>query len=354
VKILIATDAWQPQINGVVRTLSSTVDQLTELGHAVMVIEPSLFLSFPCVVYPEIQLALPPESSLQRMIGRFAPDHIHIATEGPIGLQVRRYCQTHELRFTTSYHTKFPDYLWTLLGVPSSLSYCFLRWFHAASSAIMLSTPSLERELRAWGFRNQLLRWSRAVDTRLFHPRRHTYAVSQRPILMYVGRVSREKNVEAFLQLATPGTKYVVGDGPARVELEQKYPQAVFLGPLTGQSLAEAYANADVFVFPSRTDTFGLVILEALASGVPVAAYPVPGPIDILQPPLTGALHDDLNTAITTALRYGDREACVALAARYSWEKCTRQFLGNLVPVRAPSPRRALSDGILQLSLAMS
>jgi len=334
VRILIATDAWLPQVNGVVRTLGTTVRQLTQLGHAVKVIEPSLFPNIPCVVYPEIYLALPQDRPLQLLIRRFAPDAIHIATEGPIGFQVRRYCQAQQLHFTTSYHTKFPEYLQALLGVPVSISYRFLRGFQASAAAIMVSTPSLEHELRQWGFRNRLVRWSRAVETSVFHRRGHTYPAEQRPILMYVGRVSREKNVEAFLRLATRGTKYVVGDGPARAELQQKYPQAVFLGPLTGEPLAEAYANADVFVFPSRTDTFGLVILEALASGVPVAAYPVPGPIDILQPPCTGALHDDLAVAIERALRDGDPETCVALAEQFSWEKCTRQFLANLVSAR--------------------
>jgi glycosyltransferase involved in cell wall biosynthesis len=334
VRILIATDAWQPQVNGVVRTLSTTVRQLTQLGHDVKVIEPSLFLNFPCVVYPEIHLALPAERPMQLMLRRFAPDHIHIATEGPIGFQMRRLCQAQQLRFTTSYHTKFPEYLWELLGVPSSLSYRLLRWFHAPAAAIMVSTPSLEHELREWGFRNRLLRWSRAVDTGVFHPRPQTYPAHERPIQMYVGRVSREKNIDAFLRLETRGTKYVIGDGPARAELQQKYPQVRFLGPLSGEPLAEAYANADVFVFPSRTDTFGLVMLEALASGVPVAAYPVPGPIDIVRPPTTGALHDDLAVAVEMALRTSIPEACVALASQYTWEKCTRQFLDNLVPAR--------------------
>jgi glycosyltransferase involved in cell wall biosynthesis len=332
-KILIATDAWRPQINGVVRTLSTTVEHLTRLGHEVKVIEPGLFLHFPCAFYPEIHLALPAAGEVGEMIQSFRPDRVHIATEGPVGFLVRHLCKRRRLQFTTSYTTKFPEYLKALLGVPAAISYWLLRWFHGPSAAIMTATPTLEQELREQGFVNRIVRWSRGVNTGLFRPRPRREA-TRRPVLLYVGRVSREKNIEAFLRLKTAGSKYVVGDGPIRAELQRSYPDAVFLGPLSGEPLAEAYANADVFVFPSRTDTFGLVILEALASGVPVAAYPVPGPIDILEPPLTGALDEDLGAAVAAALSTGDRKACVALASRYDWEQSARQFVDNLVPAR--------------------
>lgn len=341
-RILIASDAWLPQVNGVVRTLGTTVQHLERLGHQVKVIEPGMFMHFPCVVYPEIQLAVPEERPLLRMMRDFGPDAIHIATEGPIGMQVRRVCLNRRWRFTTSYATKFPEYLRALLGLPVALGYWFMKWFHGSSSGVMVATKTLEDELRGHGFANRIVRWSRAVDTDLFHPRARTLPECERPVQMYVGRVSLEKNLEAFLQLKAKGTKYVVGDGPARIELQRKYPEAIFLGPLSGEALAQAYANADVFVFPSRTDTFGLVMLEALASGVPVAAYPVMGPIDVVRPPLTGALHEDLGIAIEQALRHGDADACRHLAASYSWNECTRQFLSNLVLTRgtvpAPSP----------------
>lgn len=330
-KIVIATDAWLPQINGVVRTLRTTVGHLTRFGHQVQVIHPGQFPRLPCAIYPEVELAVPAGFALTDMIQEFRPDAVHIATEGPVGFEARRHCQRRRLRFTTSYHTKFPEYLRALMGLPSAITYRLLRWFHGPASAVMTATPTLEQELRSRGFANRIVRWSRGVDTDLFHPRPRRFPSDQRPILMYVGRVSREKNVEAFLSLKEPGTKYVVGDGPAREELQRKYPTAVFLGPLAGEPLAEAFANADVLVFPSRTDTFGLVILEALASGVPVAAYPVPGPRDILTPN-TGALDEDLGAAVRRALREGDPEACVALAARYRWEEAARQFAANLVP----------------------
>jgi len=336
-RILIATDAWLPQINGVVRTLSTTVEWLRRLGHDVQVIEPGQFLSFPCAVYPEIHLALPDERPLWKLIRDFDPDAIHIATEGPIGFQVRRLCVNRRLRFTSAFHTKFAEYLHALIKVPVALGYLYLRWFHAASVAMMVATRSMEEELRRHGFLNRIVRWSRAVDTERFYPREKSPSNLARPQMLYVGRVSREKNVEAFLQLRTIGTKCLVGDGPARTELAQKYPDAIFRGPLTGEPLAQAYAAADVFVFPSRTDTFGLVILEALASGVPVAAYPVAGPRDILTSPLVGALHENLEIAVEKAQRHGDPEECVRLASRYRWEECTRQFLANLVSVRGGS-----------------
>lgn len=333
-RILIATDAWSPQVNGVVRTLRTTVAELERLGHAVRVVEPGLFPNIACPIYPEIRLAFPWTTRIDALLHRFQPERVHIATEGPIGLQVRRACIRHRLAFSTSYHTKFPEYLRTHLGIPPGLSYRFMRWFHGSSSSVMVATPSLEEDLRRRGFRCRFARWSRGVDMSLFHPRPRTYPPSHRPILMYVGRLSREKNLDDFFRIRTTGTKYLVGDGPLRRMLQRKHGDAVFLGSLIGESLGEAYANADVVVFPSKTDTFGLVILEALASGVPVAAYPVTGPRDILEPPLTGSVAEDLQAAVEKALRHGEPEACIGLARRYSWEETARQFVGNLVPTR--------------------
>jgi len=329
-RILLATDAWLPQVNGVVRTLETTARELGRLGHEVRVVHPGLFANFPCTVYPEIHLGFPQRQQLDDMLRKFRPDTVHIATEGPVGFQMRGACVRRRRRFTTSYHTKFPEYLKTYLRLPLRLGHRLIRWFHSRAARVMVSTATLENELRARGFRNHIVRWSRGVDTELFRPRPRTFPASHRPIRMYVGRLAPEKNIEAFLRLPGPGVKYVVGDGPARVELQRQYPQAIFLGPLSGERLAEAYSNADVLVFPSRTDTFGLVILEALACGVPVAAYPVPGPADILGSPGTGALHENLETAVERALKTSDPAACVTLAQRYSWRKCTEQFLQNL------------------------
>jgi glycosyltransferase involved in cell wall biosynthesis len=332
-RILIATDAWGPQVNGVVRTLETTARELAALGHTVEVVQPGLFTSLPFPLYPEIRLALPGPARLGRMVARFAPTAVHVATEGPIGLATRHLCLRRRLRFTTSYHTRFPEYLHRLVWLPEGLAYGYLRWFHGAAAAMMVAVPTLEAELRRRGFAVRMARWSRGVDLKLFRPRPKTWPAAHRPISLYVGRVSAEKSVAEFLQLRLPGRKYVVGDGPQRAELQRRFPDTVFLGYLTGEQLAEAYANADVFVFPSRTDTFGLVLVEALASGVPVAAYPVTGPLDIVTDPRAGALDEDLGRAVGRALTLGDPAACVALAQGYTWENCTRQFVDNLIPV---------------------
>jgi glycosyltransferase involved in cell wall biosynthesis len=258
---------------------------------------------------------------------------VHVATEGPIGLAVRAFCRRNRWRFTTSYHSKFPEYLQELARVPAGWSYRFMRWFHSASSAVMVSTPSLEAELTARGFRN-IRRWSRGVDLALFYPRPKMWNEYKRPILLYAGRVSKEKNIEAVLTLKQNGTKIVVGDGPIREKLQRDYPNAVFLGYLTGAAFGEAYANADVFVFPSKTDTFGLVMIEAMACGVPVAAYPVVGPIDIVTESKVGCLDDNLGRAVETALKTGDADACVRHARQFTWERCTDQLLANFVPIR--------------------
>ncbi len=327
--ILLATDAWRPQVNGVVRTWETSIAHLQRRGHAVEVVHPGQFRTVPLPFYPEIRLAWLGRRALGSAIRQFDPDAIHIATEGPIGLAVRAWCVRNRRSFTTSYHSKFPEYVQEHLKIPAGWSYRFLRWFHGGATAILVSTPSLESELAGHGFRN-MARWSRGVDLTLFAPRPKTWAQYPRPILLYAGRVSKEKNLDAFLNLRTPGTMIVVGDGPAREKLQREFPDAVFLGYRSGPALAEAYSNADAFVFPSKTDTFGLVLIEALACGVPVAAYPVVGPIDIVTEPGCGALNDDLSRAIELALATGNAEACVNHARKFTWERCTDQLLASL------------------------
>lgn len=333
-RILFVTDAWRPQVNGVVRTLEKTMERLEELGHTIELIEPHMFPGVPCPFYPEIWLCRPSKKKLARRIEAFDPTAIHLSTEGPLGLAVRRVCLKRGWNFSTSYHTKFPEYLRRMLRVPTRWTYWHMRRFHRASSRVMVATQTLENELRARRFKSPFGRWSRGVDLSLFRPRAEKVHQYPGPVMLYVGRVSREKSIEDFLKLDLPGTKVIVGDGPIRAKLERQYPDAKFLGYRTGEALAEVYASADVFVFPSRTDTFGLVIIEALASGLPVAAYPVIGPIDIVTDEQAGCLNDDLKVAVETALARGKPEACVALAQTYTWENCTRQFLENLAPIR--------------------
>ena len=332
-RILLATDAWRPQVNGVVRTWETSIAHLRQRGHQVEVIHPGRFASFPVPFYREIRLALPGRKRVTELVRSFGPDIVHVATEGPIGLAVRAFCRRNRWRFTTSYHSKFPEYLQELARVPVGWTYRFMRWFHSASSAVMVSTPSLEAELTARGFGN-IRRWSRGVDLALFYPRPNTWTEYKRPILLYAGRVSKEKNVEAFLALKHDGTKVVVGDGPIREKLQREFPEVVFLGYRTGAALAEAYANADAFVFPSKTDTFGLVMIEAMACGVPVAAYPVVGPIDIVTETKVGCLDDDLSRAVVMALNMGESDACVQHARQFTWDRCTDQLLANFLPIR--------------------
>jgi glycosyltransferase involved in cell wall biosynthesis len=328
-KILIISDAWLPQINGVVRTLQTTKLYLEKLGHHVEVISPDLFSTIPCPSYPEIRLVVQPARfKVIDFIHTFRPDCIHIATEGPLGWAGRNACHALNLPFTTSFHTKFPEYIHARLGIPTQWSYQFLRWFHRLSKRVMVATQSMQNSLEKQGFEH-LVHWSRGVDVELFHPRPKDFLPDLRPISMYVGRVAVEKNIEAFLQAELPGTKYVVGGGPQLEYLRAHYPKVKFVGAKTGEELAGYYAAADVFVFPSRTDTFGLVMLEALASGVPIAAYPVPGPIDILRETQVGCLDENLTQAILQALQL-DKNQCRPHALKYSWQACTQQFLNNL------------------------
>jgi glycosyltransferase involved in cell wall biosynthesis len=330
-RILVATDAWHPQVNGVVRTLAMTAEAARTLGAEFSFLTPESFRTFALPSYRDLRLALPYQAKIARLIAEARPDSIHIATEGPIGLLVRRYCRNNGLPFTTSFHTRFPEYISARLPIPESWIWAALRWFHRPSQAVMAATPALATELRIRGFRNVVL-WPRGVDARLFHPRVVDLGLP-RPVFLCVGRVAVEKNLEAFLDLDLPGSKVIVGDGPARASLARKYPQAVFLGSRQGEALAEAYAGADVFVFPSRTDTFGLVLLEALASGVPVAAFPVTGPRDVIGPAPVGALNDDLRSACLAALNIS-RQSCLEFAAKHTWEASARAFIDHMPDVR--------------------
>ena len=330
--IVIVSDAWYPQVNGVVRTLATCKTELERRGHRIDVIGPDAFRTLPCPTYPEIRLAILPRPALARRLDELAPDAIHVATEGPLGLATRAYCRRRRLAFTTSFHTRFPEYVEARTGVPRRWLYAWMRRFHGASAGVMVATDSLARELEGYGFRN-LRRWSRGVDTELFRPGPKDLYDLPRPIYLNVGRVAVEKNIEAFLALDLPGTKVVVGDGPQRAALERRHPATVFLGTRTGADLARHFAAADVFVFPSRTDTFGLVMLEALAAGVPVAAFPVPGPLDVVNGHAVGVLDEDLGRAARAAIDIpGDR--CRTYAEAFSWGHCAEQFLGNLVPTR--------------------
>jgi glycosyltransferase involved in cell wall biosynthesis len=333
VRIALVSDAWMPQVNGVVRTLTALVEELDGRGHAVSAITPDHFRTLPCPTYPEIRLAFRPGRRIAELIEGAQPDAIHIATEGPLGIAARRHCLTRGYGFTTAFHTRFPEYVAARFAVPLSWSYALMRRFHAPSKGVMVATETVRRELAARGFGN-LRPWSRGVDPRLYDPaRRGDFMGLKRPIFLTVGRVAVEKNFTAFLNLALPGSKVVIGDGPMLRELRRRHPQAHFLGRREGVELARFYASADVFVFPSRTDTFGLVLLEALASGLPVAAYPVPGPLDIIGISGAGVLDDDLGRAALKALDI-PRERCRAHALSYTWRASADQFVGNLWPLR--------------------
>jgi glycosyltransferase involved in cell wall biosynthesis len=330
VRILIATDAWLPQTNGVVSTLRHTQAQLSRNGHDVRMLTPEGFTTVPCPGYGEIRLALGVQSVVRRQFREFQPEAVHVATEGPIGFAVRAHCAANRLRFTTSYHTQFPQYLRKRLPVPVSWSYGLLRWFHGGGARCMVSTASMERELSERGFRN-LVRWRRGVDSQLFRPRDKSFLDLPRPIAVYVGRLAVEKNLDAFLGMSWEGSKLVVGDGPVRQRLQGLYPQATFVGYQHGEDLARYMAAADVMVFPSLTDTFGLVNLESMACGVPVAAFPVTGPVDVIEEGVSGALDWDLAAAARRALR-ATPAACRAVAERYDWGSCTREFESHLSP----------------------
>ncbi len=328
-KVLIVTDAWAPQVNGVVRTLEMLGHDLRAFGHEVRYATTEGRFTIPLPTYSEIRLAIFPRWGLEREIREFAPDAIHIATEGTLGLSARAVCIKYGIPFTTSFHTRFPEYVQARFPfISRNMVYRFLRWFHSPATAMMVATPSLKRELESHGFKNVRI-WSRGVDVERFRPIPGASLPFAHPIWLYVGRIAVEKNIEAFLALDLPGTKVVIGDGPARAALTRQYPAVRFLGPKLGEELSRAYAASDVFVFPSRTDTFGLVILEALASGLPVAAYPVQGPRDVVGSAAIAILDNDLRQACLSALSI-PRDACREFALGRSWSACTRQFIANL------------------------
>jgi glycosyltransferase involved in cell wall biosynthesis len=337
-KIATVTDAWHPQVNGVVRTIEATNRELELAGHQTLVLTPLLFPTLPCPGYPEIRLSLFPYHRLARLLREAAPDAVHIATEGPLGTAARRYCLRRGIPFTTAYHTRFPQYLKAMYGIPEGWVYRFLRWFHGGAHRLLTPTLHVERELAQWGITN-VARWTRGVDLDVFQPTAEPSPLLRglpRPVFLCVGRVSVEKNIEAFLDLDLPGTKVVAGIGPELETLKRRHPEVHFVGVLSRPELAQLYSGTDVFVFPSRTDTFGLVLLEALACGTPVAAYPVQGPLDVVGGSPAAVLDEDLRKAALMALRI-DRGLCRAHAARFSWKAATQQFV-DLQPVPRPFP----------------
>jgi glycosyltransferase involved in cell wall biosynthesis len=342
-RVLIATDAWHPQVNGVVRTLTSLARSAKTLGVDIEFLSPEGFPTMPLPTYPGLRLALPSGRQIAKRIEEARPDAIHIATEGPIGLRVRSYCLRRNRPFTTSYTTRFPEYISARWPIPEGLIYAGLRRFHGAAAVTMVATPSLEAELRERGFTN-IGRWTRGVDTELFRPDSAFELAFPRPIFVCTGRVAVEKNLEAFLSLDLPGTKVVIGTGPQEGALKQRFPDAKFLGLIENGKLAAHLASSDVFVFPSRTDTFGVVQLEALASGVPIAAFPVTGPKDVVGEHPVGVLDEDLRSACLAALKLS-REACRNFALQYSWENSARQFIGHLRNVATGQHARATPLG---------
>lgn len=353
-RIALCTDAWHPQVNGVVRSLSTTVNLLIERGHEVELITPQQFRTLPLPGYAEIRLALAPRFGTRRSLTAFAPDIVHIATEGPIGWSARSWCLARNVPFTTAFHTRFPDYAAVRTGLDAERFWPIMRRFHAPSRAVLVSTPTLGRELEQRGLPHWRL-WSRGIDRDLFRPGHAPLpelAALPGPILLYVGRVAAEKNLPAFLDCDVPGHKVVVGDGPDLAALQARYPGVRFLGSLAGEQLVRAYCSGDVFVFPSRTDTFGLVLIEALACGLPVAGFPVHGPLDIVGrrgrgpvddfPATVGVLDENLAMAIRKALRLDPLAAAIA-GAGHSWDRATDQFLAALEdavnPVLARDPK---------------
>jgi len=326
-RILIASDAWRPQVNGVVSTLERMTQAAAEFGARFEFLTPQGMWTAPMPTYPDIRVAITTPWRINRRIDEAAPDHIHIATEGPIGWLTRRYCLENKRLFTTSYHTRFPEYIAARSGIPEKLTYAGLRCFHAPSAAVMAPTATIGADLTRRGFKRVRL-WSRGVNHALFRPRCVRALDLPRPIFLYVGRVAVEKNLEALLGLDLPGSTVIVGDGPARATLQRRYPSAHFLGARYGEALAEVYSSADVFVFPSRTDTFGIVLIEAMASGLPVAAFPAPGPIDVVGPE-AGVLDEDLRAACLKALTI-PREAAREYSMRFTWRESARQFLDNI------------------------
>ena len=336
-KIVIVTDAWIPQVNGVVQTLTQVIDQLNKKGNIIEVIHPAQFNTIPCPSYPEIRLALFSRQKILKRIESFRPDHIHIATEGPLGISTWRICSRKKWCFTTAFHTQFPEYINQRYGIPLAWTYALMRKFHNKSSGTMVATSSVAENLRARGLL-KIRMWCRGVDTQVFKPFEEQTCDFERPIHLYVGRVAIEKSIEDFLSLPLKGSKVVVGDGPDLKRLQKLFPATHFLGVLKGESLARQFSGADVFVFPSKTDTFGLVMLEAMACGTPVAAYPVQGPLDVLTNPKAGIMDENLALAIERALQLKSEDA-ESFAHQFSWEQCAMRFKDYLVDVQVLSSK---------------
>ena len=329
-KILIATDAWKPQINGVVRCLESTIAELEKKGHEVLVVSPLNFRSFAYPLYKEVRFSILPKRKMKKILRDFSPDRVHISTEGPIGLAARSLCKKQGLEFTSAYHTHFPQYLKQHLGIPEFVTWKYMKWFHSSSLKVLASSETTAQMLKAHGI-SKSVAWTRGIDRTVFFPRENSeFENMERPILLHVGRVSQEKNIDAFLKLNVPGTKVVVGDGPQRKQLEEKFPNAVFLGWRFGESLARAYSGADVLVFPSRSDTFGMVMIESLACGTPIAAFPVCGPVDIVENGVNGEMNEDLSIAISHALSVS-RERCLESSQKWSWENAAEMLINKPV-----------------------
>lgn len=343
-RVMVATDAWQPQVNGVVRTLHSLTASLRGLEVDVEALTPAGFRSIPVPTYPSLRIAIPDRTEIVRRIEAYKPDSIHIATEGPIGLMARGYCVTRGLSFTTSYATRFPEYVSARIPIPEAWSYAALRWFHKPAAVTMVSTPSLAHELTRRGFKN-LGMWTRGVNATVFTPENPAVFDIPRPIFLSVGRIAVEKNLEAFLSLDLPGSKVVIGEGPQEDELKRRFPGAHFLGLKEGKDLASYIAGADVFVFPSRTDTFGIVQLEALACGTPVAAFPVTGPSDVIKSEAVGVLSEDLRAACLKALTLS-RADCREYAVGFTWENSARQFISHLQPLGGGRFRKQAAQAV--------
>lgn len=346
-RIMLITDAWEPQVNGVVRTMKRVIAECEDMGHEWEIVSPADgFRTIPLPTYSEIRLALGAKKAIAKRFDTFEPDAIHIATEGTLGMAGRAMCLKHKHPFSTSYHTRFPEYVSARFPIPLSWGYKFVRWFHRYSGKVMVATPSMREELEDKGF-NNVVSWTRGVDTDLFHPSKRIPEGAQndpfkdlpRPIFLNVGRVAVEKNIEVFIEQDLPGSKVIIGEGPQLDELKAKYPEAHFLGAKFGDDLAAHFASADVFVFPSLTDTFGLVILEAMASGTPVAAFDAPGPRDIIPNSDAGIIKEDLREASIACLDLS-RETARTYAEGYSWRVCADAFVENLAPLPVPERRR--------------
>ncbi len=337
-KVVIVSDTWHPQGNDVVKTLTEVTRWLEKQGHQVIIIQPDQFKTVPCPTYPSVRLAIFPSRKVARQLRAIRPDAIHIATEGPLGIAARKYCLDYGLNFTSSYHTRLPEHISSQTGIPVKWLYRWVRNFHSRASNTLVATYPMRNRLLVEGFRSMKV-WERGVDRRLFYPRNENLLNEERPVALFMGRVSAEKNIEDFLKLDIPVKKRVMGDGPDRVRLEKRYPEVHFVGFKQGEELARYLAASDVFVFPSKTDTFGISLIEALACGVPVAAYPVAGPVDIVKQNVTGVLDKNLGRAVMAALEL-NREDCSKSVSRYRWESCAQQFLDSLEPVRQPSRQK--------------